>query len=112
MPPFQAPVHVGDPLAVVGGRQHLGPEVVAFDVGVHPALHVEAQAVGVGVPDDQIVLVDDEDVPLAVDALLAAVVGEGGVQAVGPIAADCVVDEELGGPEETVLQTFRWEVPL
>ena len=42
--------------------------------------------------DDKIVLVNDE----AVDALLAVVVGEGGVEALGLIAANSVVHEELG----------------
>ena len=73
-----------------------GPEVVAVGVGAHPALQVQPQAVGVGVSDDEIVLVDDEHVPLAVDALPPAIVGEGGVEALGPVPADGVVDEELG----------------
>ena len=46
--------------------------------------------------DDEVVLVDDEDVPLAVDALWAVVVGEGGVEALGLVPADGVVDEEFG----------------
>ena len=46
--------------------------------------------------DHQIGLVNDEDVPLAVDALWAVVVGEGGVEALGLVPADGVVDEESG----------------
>ncbi len=66
-------------------------------------------------PDDQVVLVDDEDVPLAVDAPLPVVVGEGGVESLGLVAADGVVDEEpgvvggadFGGMEATTPRAIR-----
>ena len=45
--------------------------------------------------DDEVVLVDDEDVPLTVDALLPVVVGKGRVDSLGLVAADGVVDKEL-----------------
>ena len=45
---------------------------------------------------DQIVLVNDEHVPLPVHALGAVVVGEGGVQALGLVAGDGASDEVPG----------------
>ena len=62
----------------------------------HSALQVQSKAVGVGLSDDKIVLVDNEEVPLAVDALLPVVAGEGGFEPLGLVATDGVVDEEPG----------------
>ena len=97
MPPaLRVLVHVGHPLDLLRCREHVRAEVAPGDIKAHPPLQVQAKAVGVGVSDDKIVLVNDAHVPLAVDALLAVVVGEGGVEALGLIAANSVIHEELG----------------
>ena len=46
------------------------------------------------VGDDKTVLVDDEDVSLAVDALLGVVVGHGGIEAFGLVSADGLFHQE------------------
>ena len=70
--------------------------MVAVDVGAHPAVHVQSHAFGVGMGDDAGILADDEDVPLAVDALLAAVVGKGVLPAPGLVVGDGRVHDERG----------------
>ena len=89
-------IHVGHPAARLCGRQHLGTEPVAVDVGAHPARHVQPDALAVGMGGDAVVLVDDEDVPLAVDALLPAVVSEGRLPALRLVAGDGAVHDERG----------------
>ena len=46
--------------------------------------------------DDGLVLIDDEDVPLAVDALLGVVVGDGLLQAEGDVEVHGLLHEGLG----------------
>ena len=75
-PALRVPVHVGHPLALLPGREHVRPEVVPVGVHPHPAVHVQPPALPVGMPDHQVVLVDDEDGPLAVHALRTVVVVE------------------------------------
>ena len=67
-PPGGVHIHIGHPAARLGGRQHLGTEPVAVCVGTRPALQVQPQASGVGMGYQQVVLVDDDHVPLAVEA--------------------------------------------
>ena len=56
-----------------------------------------ANQVGVGgVSDDGLVLIDDEDVPLAVNALWGVVVVERSLEAFGVVAVDGALDECLG----------------
>ena len=63
---------------LVGGGGDGGPGGVG--VGSQSLGDVLAHQVGVGgMSDDGLVLIDDEDVPLAVDALLGVVVGDGGI---------------------------------
>ena len=77
-------------------REHVRAEVVPGGIKAHPPLQVQAKAVGVGVSDNEVVLVNDEHVQLAVDAHLAVLVGESGVESLGLVADDSVVHEELG----------------
>ena len=95
-PALGVAVHVGHPLAALVGGQHRGPELIAVGVGAHPAVQVQAQAARVRVGDELVVLADDEHVPLAVHALGAVVVGEGGVQSLGLVAGDGVVNDVSG----------------
>ncbi|CAI8005766.1 hypothetical protein GBAR_LOCUS4389 [Geodia barretti] len=72
-------IGVVEPGAVlVGGGGDGGPGGVG--VGSQSLGDVLAHQVGVGgMSDDGLVLIDDEDVPLAVNTLLGVVVGDGGI---------------------------------
>ena len=48
-PALRVLVDVGHPLAILGGGEHVRPEVVAVGVGAHPVLQVQPQALCVGV---------------------------------------------------------------
>ena len=66
-------------------------------------------------PDDQVVLIDNEHVPLTIDALRPVVVGEGGIESLGLVPADGLLNKELGvldgadlgGMEATTLRAMR-----
>ncbi len=56
----------------------------------------QPQALRVGMPDDQVVLIDNEHVPLTIDVLRPVVVGEGGIESLGLVPADGLLYKELG----------------
>ena len=73
----------GGPGGVGVGSEGLG-DVLAHEVRVG------------GMSDDGLVLIDDEDVPLAVNALPGVVVGDGGIESFRFVSADGVPYQELG----------------
>ena len=83
-------VGVVEPGAVlVGGGGDGGPGGIG--VGSESLGDVLAHQVGVGgMSDDGLVLIAHEDVPLAVNALLGVVVGDGGIQSFRFVSADGV----------------------
>ncbi|CAI8005765.1 hypothetical protein GBAR_LOCUS4389 [Geodia barretti] len=89
-------IGVVEPGAVlVGGGGDGGPGGVG--VGSQSLGDVLAHQVGVGgMSDDGLVLIDDEDVPLAVNALLGVVVGDGLLQAEGDVEVHGLLHEGLG----------------
>ena len=88
---------VVDPMAVLGGGGEGGAVVDAADVD---ALAGRADEIGPGGVGDGVEgavdLFNDEDVPLAVDALGGVVVVEGGLVAVSVVAGEGLGDEPLG----------------
>ena len=89
-------IGVVEPGAVlVGGGGDGGPGGVG--VGSQSLGDVLAHQVGVGgMSDDGLVLIDDEDVPLAVNTLLGVVVGDGLLQAEGDVEVRGLLHEGLG----------------
>ena len=97
IPALRVGQHGGHPPALRRRRQQLRGEGAAVGVGAHPALYVQPHPVGVGVGDDAVVPVDDEGVPLTVDALIPALVGQGRLPALGLVAGDGALRDEGGG---------------
>ena len=90
-------VAVVDPLARSCGGDHIRAEFVARVVRSGGARDVHADVVGERrVGDDAVVLVGDEDVPLAVHAFGRVVVGDRRLAALAHIAADRRLHERLG----------------
>ena len=90
-------VHVIDPATIFIRGKHVHAEVVTRDVRPQGTLYVLAYVGGhSGMDDDIVVLVDDEDVPIAVDALRSAVVVDHGLAAGSIVELNGPVDECLG----------------
>ena len=85
--------NVVDPAPVLGRRYDIGSVVIPS--GVCQFAGIAGQALSILVGDRVSILVDDEHVPLAVDALRGVVVGHCGVQAFGLVHGDGLLDEVL-----------------
>ena len=73
-------IYIGYPLAFLCGPEQGGAEVVAVCVCSYGAVEVLADKVWVVVSDCHVILVDNEYVPLAIDAFRTVLVFEGGVK--------------------------------
>ena len=86
--------HIVDPSALFGNpRQFLS---IGLPVDVGQVRHAGVEQLGPGGVDDDLVVFDHEDVPLAVDAVGGVVVAEGGLAALFLIAVDGLLDEVSG----------------
>ena len=91
---FRVEQHIVDPMTRLSGAQ----QVVAIEIprGVHTEAGITPSKLRVMVGYRVAVLVDDEDVPLAVNTLLGVVVGDGLLQAEGDVEVHGLLHEGLG----------------